>query len=321
MILENGIIRTLDPSLPTSRALAIASPWPGVWASTKARSRARRRSTSAVAASSPLSPTRTSTSPRGRSPSVRSSSTGCESLEEALARVGAAEWVPGRWLRGYGWRDGDWNPPTSPTKQALDEVTGETPAIFISKDYHSVWLNSAVLAHAGVVSGVGGLIAFASAGMVVGTLLLAAWGRGGSRAWVLAGSLVGTGLSVIVVRGPAFAGRGERRRPSWQGSSSRSCSSRPNRPFRAHRSPGRGTRLRAPGFRGAARSGRERGALRMAPRAARPRARVGGRARGMPPDRGRRGGSGSGASARRELAPDQKIFFPSASRSSSASRK
>ena len=49
----------------------------------------------------------------------------------------------------------------------------------------------------GVVSGVGGLIAFASAGMVAGTLLLAAWGRGGSRAWLLAGSLVGTGLSVI----------------------------------------------------------------------------------------------------------------------------
>jgi MFS family permease len=49
----------------------------------------------------------------------------------------------------------------------------------------------------GVVSGVGGLIAFASAGMVAGTLLLATWGRAGSRAWVLAGSLVGTGLSVI----------------------------------------------------------------------------------------------------------------------------
>ncbi len=74
---------------------------------------------------------------------------GCASLEEALARVAAAEVAPGRWLRGYGWRDGDWSPRTAPTKEALDEVTGETPALLISKDYHSVWLNSAALAAAG----------------------------------------------------------------------------------------------------------------------------------------------------------------------------
>src|SRR5688500_8516212 len=72
---------------------------------------------------------------------------GCRSLEEALERVRPAEAKAGRWLRGYGWRDGDWSPRTEPTKEALDEVTGETPAIFISKDYHSVWLNSAALAH------------------------------------------------------------------------------------------------------------------------------------------------------------------------------
>ena len=73
---------------------------------------------------------------------------GCASLDEALARVGEAEVAPGRWLRGYGWRDGDWNPRTEPTKEALDAVTGETPTIMISKDYHSVWLNSAALAAA-----------------------------------------------------------------------------------------------------------------------------------------------------------------------------
>jgi MFS family permease len=49
----------------------------------------------------------------------------------------------------------------------------------------------------GVVSGIGGVIAFAAAGMVAGTLLLAAWGRGGSRAWVLAASLAGAGTSVV----------------------------------------------------------------------------------------------------------------------------
>jgi predicted amidohydrolase YtcJ len=74
---------------------------------------------------------------------------GCASLDEALARIREAEVEPGRWLRGYGWRDGDWNPRTEPTTAALDAVTGETPTIMISKDYHSVWLNSAALAAAG----------------------------------------------------------------------------------------------------------------------------------------------------------------------------
>ena len=73
---------------------------------------------------------------------------GCASFDEALARVREAEIVPGRWLRGYGWRDGDWSPYVAPTKEALDEVTGETPTIMISKDYHSAWLNSAALAAA-----------------------------------------------------------------------------------------------------------------------------------------------------------------------------
>ena len=74
---------------------------------------------------------------------------GCSSIEEALDRVRAADVAPGRWLRGYGWRDGDWSPRTEPTKELLDAVTGETPTILISKDYHSVWLNSTALAAAG----------------------------------------------------------------------------------------------------------------------------------------------------------------------------
>ena len=39
--------------------------------------------------------------------------------------------------------------PSQPTRQALDEVTGDTPAALWSKDYHSLWLNSAALARAG----------------------------------------------------------------------------------------------------------------------------------------------------------------------------
>ena len=69
MILDNGVIRTLDPSLPTCGALAIAGPH------RRGRRRharvgaadARSASTSAAAACCPRSPTRTSTSRPGRS--------------------------------------------------------------------------------------------------------------------------------------------------------------------------------------------------------------------------------------------------------------
>src|SRR5918912_77978 len=75
---------------------------------------------------------------------------GARSLEEAVARVAeAAPSVPaGRWLRGFGWRSGEWSPPVEPTKEALDRVTGDTPTALMAKDYHSLWLNSAALARA-----------------------------------------------------------------------------------------------------------------------------------------------------------------------------
>src|SRR5689334_22183682 len=71
-------------------------------------------------------------------------------LDEALERVAAAtgDVEPGRWLRGFGWRSGEWSPPVEPTKEALDRVTGDTPTALMAKDYHSLWLNSAALAHA-----------------------------------------------------------------------------------------------------------------------------------------------------------------------------
>jgi predicted amidohydrolase YtcJ len=75
---------------------------------------------------------------------------GTHSLEEAVERVAAAIGAvePGRWLRGLGWRSGDWSPPVEPTKEALDAVSGEVPVALMAKDYHSLWLNSAALARA-----------------------------------------------------------------------------------------------------------------------------------------------------------------------------
>src|SRR4051794_139901 len=75
---------------------------------------------------------------------------GTATLDEALERIAAAaaEVRPGAWLRGTGWRSGDWSPPAEPTKEALDRVTGDTPAALMARDYHSLWLNSAALARA-----------------------------------------------------------------------------------------------------------------------------------------------------------------------------
>jgi predicted amidohydrolase YtcJ len=150
VILENGVIRTLDPSLPTSRALAIAGAF--VAGGVGVHETALASPETVDLGGRCVLPGFTDSHvhfPTWSLAQRQVNLDGCTSLDEALARVRDAEVAPGRWLRGYGWRDGDWQPRTEPTKQALDEVTGETPTIMLSKDYHSAWLNSAALAAAG----------------------------------------------------------------------------------------------------------------------------------------------------------------------------
>ena len=73
---------------------------------------------------------------------------GTRTLDEALEHIARAarDIEPGRWLRGTGWRSGDWSPEVEPTKEALDRVTGDTPSALMARDYHSLWINSAALA-------------------------------------------------------------------------------------------------------------------------------------------------------------------------------
>jgi predicted amidohydrolase YtcJ len=149
MILENGVIRTLDPSLPESRALAIAGD--------------RIAGGVGVHETALASPETVDLGGRCVLPGFTDSHVhfptwavaqdevkldGCSSLDEALARIKSAT-AHGPWLRGYGWRSGDWSDPRDPTKDDLDAVTGDRPAALIAKDYHSLWLNSAALARAG----------------------------------------------------------------------------------------------------------------------------------------------------------------------------
>ncbi len=144
MILAGGVIRTMDAALPRAGALAVAGD----------------RVAGGVGTHEWALPTPERVDLRGRCvvPGLTDSHVhfpswslaqrdvsleGAASLAEALDRVRAHAHA-GTWVRGRGWRDADW--PTQPTATALDEVTGATPAALFSKDYHSLWLNSAALA-------------------------------------------------------------------------------------------------------------------------------------------------------------------------------
>lgn len=147
MIVSNGVIRTMDPSLPTCAALAIAGD----------------RIVGGVGTHEHALPTPDRVDLRGRCvlPAFTDahvhfptwalaqrdvSLDGASSRDEALERVRDHP-RDGRWIRGMGWRDADWDEP--PARDAIDAVTGDTPATLWAKDYHSLWLNSAALALAG----------------------------------------------------------------------------------------------------------------------------------------------------------------------------
>jgi predicted amidohydrolase YtcJ len=148
MILRNGTIRTLDPSLPTVASLWIAGD----------------RIAGGVGVHETALPSPDTVDLGGRCvlPGFTDSHVhfptwalaqrdvqldGCASLAEALERLRATD-RGGSWLRGQGWRDADW-PDGPPTRRSLDEIAPNRPAMLISKDYHALWLNSAALSLAG----------------------------------------------------------------------------------------------------------------------------------------------------------------------------
>jgi predicted amidohydrolase YtcJ len=176
VLLENGTIHTLDPSLPSVSSLWIAGD--------------RIAGGVGVHETSLPSPETVDLGGRCVLPGFTDSHVhfptwalaqhdvrldGCASLAEALARVRAAART-GSWLRGQGWRDADW-PDGPPTRAALDELEPERPAMLISKDYHALWLNSAALALAdGDLEVEGGVVVRDESGEPTGVLYeRAAW--------------------------------------------------------------------------------------------------------------------------------------------------
>jgi predicted amidohydrolase YtcJ len=169
MILENGVIRTMDPSLPTARALAIAG----------------ELVAGGVGAHETALPSPDVVDLEGRCvvPGFTDSHVhfptwslaqqdvsldGVSGLTEAIERVRRHP-RRGAWIRGTGWRSAEWE--TQPTKAALDGVTGDVPAALWGKDYHSLWLNSAALALAGGdLEVAGGIVERDDAGEPTGVL-------------------------------------------------------------------------------------------------------------------------------------------------------
>ncbi|HKG43770.1 MAG TPA: amidohydrolase [Gaiellaceae bacterium] len=150
MILENGVIRTLDPALPLARSLAIAG---GLVAG----------GVSAHETALP-GPERIDLGGRCVVPGFTDSHVhfptwalaqhevrleGTTSVEHAVARVrDSLDTVTGTWVRGRGWRSGDWSPPVEPTRHELDAIAPDRPVALMARDSHSVWLNSAALSRA-----------------------------------------------------------------------------------------------------------------------------------------------------------------------------
>jgi predicted amidohydrolase YtcJ len=150
VILENGRIRTLDPQVPTQGALAIAGEW--IAGGVGVHETALASPEVVDLGGRTVLPGFTDSHvhfPTWALAQTQVSLEGCGSLAEALDRIKGAERRDGRWVRGYGWRSDEWSEQRDPTKEDLDAITGDTPAAFIAKDYHSLWLNSAALALAG----------------------------------------------------------------------------------------------------------------------------------------------------------------------------
>jgi predicted amidohydrolase YtcJ len=75
---------------------------------------------------------------------------GADSGGEALAAVAAAAATAGGgWLIGRGWRCAAW-PEGQPDPAALDAVTGDRPAALWAHDGHTLWINRAAAATAGL---------------------------------------------------------------------------------------------------------------------------------------------------------------------------
>ena len=74
------------------------------------------------------------------------------SLEELLSCVGQAAGgkPPGQWVMGQGWNESDWSQQVMPSREMLDRVTPNHPALLWRCDLHLAVANSLALEQAGI---------------------------------------------------------------------------------------------------------------------------------------------------------------------------
>lgn len=77
---------------------------------------------------------------------------GTKSVQDMQQRIAARAQsaAPGEWLEGRGWDHTLWANQKLPTRQDLDGITGDHPAIFVRIDGHICVVNSAALKFAGI---------------------------------------------------------------------------------------------------------------------------------------------------------------------------
>jgi len=74
------------------------------------------------------------------------------SLAEVRERIQKAIQLrkPGEWIAGRGWNHHQWRERREPTRQDLDDMTPDNPAIMVRACGHSIWVNTAALERAAI---------------------------------------------------------------------------------------------------------------------------------------------------------------------------
>ena len=74
------------------------------------------------------------------------------SLAEVRERIQKAIQLrkPGEWIAGRGWNHYQWTDGREPTRQDLDDITPDNPAIMVRACGHSIWVNTAALERAAI---------------------------------------------------------------------------------------------------------------------------------------------------------------------------
>ncbi len=68
----------------------------------------------------------------------------------AMVKDRALELKPGRWIRGHGWDQNDWDVKQFPTHEILDAVAPDNPVYLWRIDGHAVWVSRQVMELAGI---------------------------------------------------------------------------------------------------------------------------------------------------------------------------